>query len=342
MTAPNPQQSVPDATPTAAKRRRPALRKLGVAGLALWTLVVGGAGFVGGWVLMEGIQAGRVSEGPEVIEIPAAVEVLDQTMLDVRGMTLADAKQALADTGLPLDGLEAREVAWSGEAGVIISQDPVAGQQTTGGIVFQVSVTASMPEIVGRLQREVIPELKALGVEVEVEERYELASPTGTVLEADIAAGEPLPAVVTITVAQAGGSVFLSELAPVEGSCRSGAAAVNAVPMPNSLSCGPGYREEGSTTVYLLNRRARLMSGTLGVDDTGPADAAVHVVITGDGKPLAEGDITYANPVPFTIDVTGVLRLEIIVSSTNRSDAVLGEVLVKGATNDIAQLELRQ
>ena len=41
-------------------------------------------------------------------------------------------------------------------------------------------------------------------------------------------------------------------------------------------------------------------------------------------------------------DVTGVLRLEIIVSSTNRSDAVLGEVLVKGATNDIAQLELRQ
>ena len=91
MTAPNPQQSVPDATPTAAKRRRSALRKLGVAGFALWTLVVGGAGFVGGWVLVEGIQAGRVSEGPEVIEIPAAVEVLDQTMLDVRGMTLADA-----------------------------------------------------------------------------------------------------------------------------------------------------------------------------------------------------------------------------------------------------------
>lgn len=319
--------------------RRSSLRKAGVIAFVAWSVLLASAGALGGWLAKDAVQASRVTDGPEIVKIPAAATLADQAMLDVRGMTLTDAKQALSDTGLPIDGLRVEEIPWSGDAGIVIAQEPVVGENIGDEIVLQVSSVATMPAVVGRPQRDVIAELKPLGVEVEVVERYELASPTGVVLEADTKEGQPLPTALTITVAQAGGAVFLNQLSAVEGGCSATEAHLNAQPMPNSLECSPGWGDEGARIVYLLNRKARLISATVGVDDAGASDAVARVVITGDAKPLANVTVSYAKPAPISLDVTGVLRLEITVTSPTGSRAILGDALVKGATDEIGQLE---
>ena len=115
---------------------------------------------------------------------------------------------------------------------------------------------------------------------------------------------------------------------------------VDAVAYPNSLTCSPGTVEDPNTAVWLINRRGRQLTGTIGVSDADGLDATAQVQITGDGKPLAQVSASYAAPAPIDLDISGVLRLEIsVVSGETRSRAVLGDMILKGSTADIDTLE---
>lgn len=149
-----------------------------------------------------------------------------------------------------------------------------------------------------------------------------------------------LPVTLTLTVAQAGSSVFLAQLEAVDSMCSPSEEQVDAVAYPNSLTCSPGTVEDPNTAVWLIKRRGRQLTGTIGVSDADGLDATAQVQITGDGKPLAQVSASYAAPAPIDLDISGVLRLEIsVVSGETRSRAVLGDMILKGSTADIDTLE---
>ena len=326
-------------TPDQAKKTRNQLRKLGLTAFVLWSVSCLLVGLVGGWFLNERIQAGRSEAGPSVIEIPAAQQVPGLAMPDLRGMGLVDAKQVLADSGVALSSIEISEVEWGGDAGFVVAQEPVGGEAVASAIKLRVSKPAVMPNVVGLSQTEAVEALKRLGVEVEVEERFDLASRTGTVLEASVATGEPLPSAVKVIVAQPGMAVYLSKV-KVEGyGCSAFDAKINGTAYTNSVKCSSGRASSPSKAVWLIDRKAYRLSGLVGVDDRGDSDGAVQVVITGDGVELANVTATYAKPVEVNVSVEKVLRLEITVTSEKNSNAILGDMILKGIPDQIATLE---
>lgn len=319
--------------------RRKVLWIAGVVALTCWSLAVAGGAFWGGWQLQEYAQAQRQTEGPTVIEVPAEPEVAADVAPDIRGLSLGDAKQALVDSGVDPATFAIEEVAWAGNEGVVIRQDPVVGEPLSETMTLTVSVPASMPAAVGLHRDAVIASLREFGVETELEETYDLSVAAGTVLDSVPAEGEPLPEVVTLTVAQPGSSLFFDALRPVESICRSAEARLDGQLYVNSLDCRSGNPEQPAVGVWLLDRRGQQLTGTIGVDDTGETDATASVRIIGNGTELAAAEVSYATPAAIDIDISGILRLEIWIASETRSSVMLGDVLVKGTSADIDRLE---
>lgn len=333
------QREEPALKPLPAPPPRKRGRRRWVASVLLaWTMLVASGAFVGGWALKDYVQAGRVTDGPTVVEVPAAVEVASGAMPDIRGLSLADAKQALVDSGFPAGTVEVTGVDWAGAEEVVIAQDPVVGEVASGTIKLQVSRSALMPDVVGMRRADAIDKLKQLGAETEVEEVFTPDKPAATVLSTDTKSGGPLPLVVTLQVAQAGSSLYLSTLDTVTGRCSQRSANVNATTYPNSLLCASG-EAEASTHVWLINRKAAVLAGTLGVVDSGDTNAQVTAVFLGDGEEIGSATAGYAKPAVVSVDVTGVLRLEVAITSAKRDEAVLGDFMLKGTTADINQLE---
>ncbi|MDO5082930.1 MAG: PASTA domain-containing protein [Arachnia propionica] len=323
-------------------KTRTALRKISLAAFALWTVSCLALGVILGWGVHDRVQAGRTTAGPSVIEIPALEQSDGFAMPDLRGLPLPDAKQVIVDGGADVDLIDVLEVEWGGQAGLVISQDPVSGEQVAARIQLQVSKQATMPDLVGMSELEAVDRLKTLGVEAVVEQRFDLAARTGTVLEASVSAGEVLPTVVNLVVAQPGAAVYLAQLKMADGGCSGRDGRINGRGYPNSTECRSGTSQNPSTGVWLLDRKVHQLTGVIGVDDRGKVDAAVQVIITGDGKELVNATATYANPVEVSVSVKDVLRLEIAVISEKQSSAMLGDMLVKGIPEEIETLEKRQ
>ena len=56
---------------------------------------------------------------------------------------------------------------------------------------------------------------------------------------------------------------------------------------------------------------------------------------------LPISSVSYGQTQPLNIDVTGVLRLEIVTSSDNGADVYLGDAIIKGTDSEINQLETK-
>lgn len=319
-------------------RLKRSARRAGIgAGIFLVVAFVTAA-FLGGWAAHGLIQT-YFGGKEQAVQSSASQDAAEnqEVMPDIRGLNVADAKQILADTGVDVAKLQLQERPWGGPAGLVISQDPVVGEAITGQITLTVSSTAAMPDLTGRSQQEAITALRALGVEASVMEEYALAKPTGTVLRSSVKPGDPLPLDVQLVVAQAGASVFLSNIDAVDSSCSTGSYALNGTNYQNSLSCSAG-QDKPYTYGWLLNRKAMYLEGTVGVADTEKPGEKVTVTVLGDGRVLGEIPAAYGAPAHLGVDVTGVLRLEVRVQGTANS-AVLAETRVKGTVDQVQQLE---
>jgi NPCBM/NEW2 domain len=81
-----------------------------------------------------------------------------------------------------------------------------------------------------------------------------------------------------------------------------------------------------TTLRYRIAGEYTRFQGVMGIDDSVRGYGDVHVVVSGDGKPLLEADVKGRNaPQPFSIDVTGVRDLEILVDFGG--DANIGDHL---------------
>ena len=323
----------------AAATRNPRRGRLILIGLVSWSLLVASASFAGGWMVNDRWQASRTRPSPSIIEIPASQGEYEGTMPDLRGLGSSDARQVLVDVGFDPNLVVVNEVPWAGTPDLVVSQDPVAGEKVTDKVNLTVSGQASVPEVVGQHYLDAVNALRALGVEPEVVDAFDFTAPTGSVLAVAPAAGEPLPEVVQLTVAQPGSSMFFADLKAVDRICSSKDADLNGTPYNKSLGCSTGQANKPKTGVWLLDRRVQAISGVIGVDDKGKSDASAEVTVVGDGQVLGTFSTSYAQPADINISVTGVLRLEIVTTSATGSEVVLGTWLLKGTSDDITALE---
>lgn len=341
---PVPAPPKPAKAPKAAKGTKPKKRRTiwwSLSAILAFGLAVGGAGVVGGWFLAREVNVGAVPSQVQVVEVPVVETIDEMTMPDVRGLNGTAAEQALVDSGFDAKNISLNEVEWAGETGLVIAQRPVVGDIADGEITLDVSVETTMPDVVGLSATQAIAQLQTLGVDPEVEEQFALDQRTGTVLTASVEAGQPLPDAVTLNVAQVGASMFLSTLGQEERNCSSSDARIDGSEFPNSLTCRSGYRDEPSVGFWLLDRHAMVIAGTIGIDDRGDDTASGTVTFIGDGTELGTYSVTYAQPQEVSLNVDGVLRLEIVVTAPDRGEVRLGNFLIKGDTNGIAALEAK-
>lgn len=329
-------------------RRRPRSLRLRVALIGLLCLSLGlfGSGVFVGWTARDRIQAMRAGAAPDVVEVPAIDADADAKVPDLRGLTLSDAKQALADMSLDPSGVTVVETEWAGTTGLVVSQDPVVGEPLTQALTLTVSKKAKVPKVVGLSRYDAVAALRALGSEPRVEEKFDATAATGSVLEVKPGEGADLPSEVTLTVAQAGSSIYLSKLDTAHDSSRSGSCSTRdtflaGTKYTEALQCSSRSRGEETSYAWLLEKHGSALSATVGVSDDASPSASARIRVLGDGAELANTSVSYGQTQPLNIDVTGVLRLEIVTSSDNGADVYLGDAIIKGTDSEINQLETK-
>jgi PASTA domain/NPCBM/NEW2 domain len=268
------------------------------------------------------------------------VEVAELSRVpDVRGMRLADAKQAFADTGVDPAAVAVVEVAAALEPGTVVAQSPVGGEAATGKAELKVAKPAVVPAIAGRTEQDVVNELTALGARVHVGQRYVPTAKPGEVLETAPAPGKPVVQEVTVIVAAQPSSVYLDQISLLSGGCGTGRVKINGRAFEHGRTCSVG---SDTAIELLLDRGVGKITGVAGVPDTGDPADAVRLVISGDGKELYRRDLRYGAGEPVDIITAGVLRLTMTVTglAQDRSASLaLGDVVLFGAPDTIAQLD---
>jgi hypothetical protein len=312
--------------------------RLVVAGLVVALVVAAAAGGV--WVGWRwAVDRDVVGGGAEAVPAGPAVAGRVRTP-DVRGMRLADAKQALADAGADPARISTVEVAAALAPGTVVAQDPVGGEVVAGAVELRVAKAAVMPAVGDRAERDVVAELTAFGARVTVRQRYVPGAKSGTVVETRPPAGRPVPAEVDVVVAAAPSSVYLDEVSLLSGGCSAGELKINGTAFRHGLTCSVGT---GTTVEVLLDRGIGRITLTAGVPDTGDPADAVRLVVVGDGRELARADLTYGTSKSLDLATQGVLRLTMSVSSLSGEDTspslALGDPMLLGAPDTVAGLD---
>lgn len=336
---PEPAAAEPDPAERARRSRRRRRAALVVAVLVALVAAVGG-GVVLGWTALSELEVRKDSVVPEVVHV-AVPEYSTQDgvpMPDVRGLDEAAAREVLADAGLRLEIVETTTREAAGAPGTVISQTPVFGTIDPESVQLVLSTQTVVPDAVGSAADGVIAELGILGAEVEVQRSYAPDASPGNVLAIEPAAGEPLPAKVTLTVAEAPASVFLATLDSVDGRCYSSELTLNGRQFDNALECSGDV--EGSETSWLINRVVDRFQATVAIPDTSdPADRA-RVEVFADGERVAAVDATYGQTADLSADVSDALRLTVRVTLTTPGvdedswdsvDVGLGDALLLGS-----------
>jgi hypothetical protein len=290
-------------------------------------LVLGGlflAGFASGWSAhtLAGVPAAPDTT-VQFVEAPSGYEAGEVVIPDVRGLAVADARQAVADAGIAVDRITVVEGPSALPAGTVTTQDPIGGSSGAGAVTLTVAVAGTMPELAGTPATAAAQTLLDLGVRAVQQQVYDPAVAEGTVLAVEPAAGSPLAPTATLTVAGPASSVFLAELDALESACSRGEISLNGQDHAHSLYCGA--REREAVQVYLLDRQATLLTGVLGITDRSDPGASATVRILADGVTVFEGTATYGASAPFEARVAGALRVEIRFIATNEdADGEIG------------------
>ncbi len=143
--------------------------------------------------------------------------------------------------------------------------------------------------------------------------------------------------VVVLVLADPGEALTLATLSRVEGtSCRSvSRAGLNSTPVEDSVECSPRPGRDATAT-WVIGRHASLLEFLAGTSDAGATGSAV-LRVSGDGVPLAEVPLRYGAADQVSVDVRGVLRLTVEVSTTatEAPTVVLGDARLRATAADI-------
>jgi len=332
---------------TLRRRLRSAAVRTGLA--ALLVAAVFAAGAVTGWSVQAQVQSRLTSAEPRVVRVPVNSAAADEgaVMPDVRGLPVDLARQVVGDAGIPVQTVEVREQPAAGPVGTVVAQTPSFDTPAPARVSLTVSTAAVVPVVTGRSGTQVAEEMTALGARVEVERRYVPGAVAGNVASVSPAPGQPLPATVSLVVAESGGSVFLDALDAVSGSCSTGSESVDGTTYAHALTCSAGtVGSSASEVAWVLGRRADQVEATVGIPDDGQPGDRVLVQVLADGKVVGSVQAGYGAPAPLSVPVAGALRLGVRVSllttgstsSYSSGRAVLGDVRLVGSQQAVDAL----
>lgn len=308
--------------------------------VALGSLVVG---FVGGLFTQGAIQSMYIGPEPSAVEDQAETDNTIK-MPDLRGLNVTDAKQALTDIGLDPNAVKLKTTPWSGSPDVVIRQSPVSGENVSKKTIeLTVSTEAKVPKVLGTDKGKALAALQNLGNQVLIKETFDGTVSAGTVLSVSPQEGQTLPGTVTLTVAQAGSSIFLSELQQISGSsygsCGETSVSINGKKYDKALRCYSSDEGKYSASAWLVGRHGDVLDTVVGISDTDSAEDWVQVQVFADGKQVAAANAQFGKPATLKAVIRGALQVEIRATSNNGASYYLGDPLVKGLDQEIDQLE---
>lgn len=208
-----------------------------------------------------------------------------------------------------------------GSAPAQSGSSPGGATSTTTSSTPEATAPATMPDLKGKTETEA----KALlpGVKVTTTTKLDENTADGSVLDQKPAAGEKTPGEVSLTIAEQAAVRYVDELDPV-GSDRysTGGVTLRGKQYTHGLHEDISCYSEGRTTAYNLGTHYQRLLATVGqADDASTSDKTLLVEIMGDQKRLWSQKVPFGSSVPIDIPVTGVLRLEIKVTSPECSDS---------------------
>ncbi|MGD9959427.1 PASTA domain-containing protein [Nocardioides sp.] len=287
-----------------------------------------GIGLIIGWLLaserssVEETASRPAPSGPTSTISPGA-----QVMPDLRGLGVGDARQILADLGVPPGAVTLRDQPAAGESGVILAQDPVYGYALGSRIVLSASRPAKVPAFKGRDATAVLADLDELGAATRTISRYTPGVPVGNVASISPEPGTLLPVDVTVVVSAEPDSVNLAELVAAEDNCYTDTDSLNGKQYDELLTCETDRYPLNQT--WVVKRAADRVSGVLGVPDSGEPKEAVELRIIADGEVLTTLTTEYGSVVPFDVSIAGKLRLTFQVRSQTREYSTAGLARLK-------------
>ncbi|WP_454932440.1 protein kinase domain-containing protein [Actinomyces oricola] len=207
------------------------------------------------------------------------------------------------------------------------------------------TATTSMPNLVGMTQAEAEKALPDSVKVTVVKQAAKNGEKTGTVISTDPAAGSALPSEVTLTVAAAMATIYLSDLKTASWrESNTGAATVNGQSMAHSTSYSFTYTQSAKDE-WNLGRHFTELVGTLGMsDNSNDADATFTVDFYADQVLVHTETIAFGEFKDVSLDMTNVLRLKIVVTRTDRnreskpSTLVLGDFALQGDPNEVPDI----
>ncbi len=241
---------------------------------------------------------------------------IPKAMPDLVGQQLTDAKAQLTRYNVRIS--ERQQIAAQPE-GTIISQDPTAGAPFSQTVTLTFSVKPpTVPEVVGLTFGDAKSRLELQGFKVTESAVINETKADGLVLSQNPPAGTANAAEVALSVAHRPVVVFLSQLQAVaaDAANTSGEAIKGNAKTYNRSVRFSTYSPSASIS-FDLSRGFRLLTGDLVFDDRSAATLQAKLELFGDGRLLGEYEIELGKMVPVSVDVTGVLRLVLVVTQLN-------------------------
>ncbi|WP_375405903.1 PASTA domain-containing protein [uncultured Amnibacterium sp.] len=316
------------------------LRVGGIA--ALVALAFSAAGVAGGWILATRTEA-SAHPVPEatVVRVPTYIGQDSVSMPEVRGLSVDDAEQVLADAGIPATAVHVQHRVAAADPGTVADQRPTFGTAAPASIVLTVSDGAVVPAVIGTDADVATTQLEALGTRVQQTEGYDATQKAGAVLAVEPAAGRTLPAAVTLTVNGAPTSRYLATLRSVDGGCSTNdELVVGGDTVTSGLECGAGSSTDPRSTSWLLRKAADRITGSLGIGDDADQSSSVHVRVLVDRRIAFDRTVQWGSPVALDLDTQDALRLTVEVWTTGSTsvEAALADVRLVGGVTAMSQL----
>jgi hypothetical protein len=302
-----------------------------------------------GWYLHEWTGRGNVEVSVDrPVQVYAPEVVSSGTVPNVVGLTEEEARRVLSDAGVALGSVQTHVVPDVGPPGLIVSQTPPSGVEVAHrSVTLEVSGPAVMPDLEGKSEAEAKEALSAFGARVSVVTEYEPGAAEGSVVSTEPAAGETIVDKATLRVAEPLSSVFLTEIEPLQASCRTGEEAVIAgQAQTEAIICLPEPGANPRSVVYQLGGGIETFRANLGLDDAGNAEAQVEFHVLVDGNQVFSHRLSFGESLPVEVPLLGSYQLELEAVAVGPAEpggpevrAAFGEPQLVGSRSAVDAIE---
>lgn len=191
-----------------------------------------------------------------------------------------------------------------------------------------------MPDVVGESITTAAATLSAANIAWSEQAQLDTSKPDGTILAQSTPPGGVVSGPVTLTVARRAAVTWLADIGAVSGSPSTDPVRINGKAYVHGLSTNSLYCGGNADWEYDLGKGFLTLSGLAGLTDNSDAAASANVEIYRDGTRVWSKIVRLGRPASFTVDVSGTLRLKILITQVTcgnqDSTVALGDPALRG------------